>query len=58
MKEDKEMKFAPACKLFFGLQEGQGLKDFMAEIRGLTAEDRAEMAPLLSEALGRTVVVD
>jgi hypothetical protein len=48
--------FVVGCKKFFGTRKGQSLSEFAKEIRELTEDDRNEMAPLLSEALGGEVV--
>lgn len=47
--------FMAACRRFFGMKPGQTLTQFAEEVRGLTEEDRKELAPLMSEALGVTV---
>lgn len=47
-----KIKFASACMKFFGRKPGESLLEFAGEVKKLTAEDKAEMAPLLSEALG------
>jgi exonuclease VII large subunit len=52
------MRFAVAVKKFFGMKDGQTLQDFVAEVRGLTPADRAEMAPQLSVALGEEVTAE
>jgi len=49
------MSFIIAAKKFFGTRTGQSLNEFAAEVRELTQEDREEMAPLLSKALGDEV---
>lgn len=41
--DKKQMTFVQACRDFFGLKEGQGLKDIMLEIKALTLEDRTEI---------------
>lgn len=51
------MKFVAACNKFFGKKEGQGLQQFAQELGQLTAQDKAELAPMLSEALGEPVEV-
>ena len=53
--DEKPLSFASACKIFFGLAPDQTLSDFMAEVRTLSEQDRAEMAPQLAAALGRPV---
>ena len=40
---EQQIPFVVACKMFFGFKEGQKPSDFAAEIRELTAEDRAEL---------------
>lgn len=42
-KELPPMPFGGACKHFFGAKPGQGLKEFMQELKALTPEDRAEI---------------
>lgn len=39
----KHCTFIMACREFFGNKPGQSLQEFAAEIRALTAEDRAEL---------------
>ena len=45
------MKFVQACLRFFGRKEGQTLAQFGEEVRQLTPADRAELTPMLAEAL-------
>ena len=47
--------FAVACKKFFGMKPDQTLAEFSAEIKALTAEDRTELAGLLSVEFGEEV---
>jgi hypothetical protein len=50
------MTFATAALKFFGKRsEGQSLSSFMAELKELTAQDRVELAQLLSKELGEDV---
>jgi hypothetical protein len=42
------MTFAASCKKYFGLHEGQSLKEFSAELKCLTYEDKVEIADLLT----------
>ncbi len=44
--------FTKATKEFFGLKDGETLTEFVGELKQLTPEDKAEMAPQLAEALG------
>ena len=37
------MRWAVACKQFFGFKAGQTTSDFMAELRALTPEDKADL---------------
>ena len=50
----KTFSFLAAMKDFFGMQPGQSLKDFGAELKKLTDEDRAEFKAGL-EANGYTI---
>lgn len=45
------MTFTVAAMKIFGRKEGQGIHEFGAEVKALTPEDRADMAPLMTEAL-------
>lgn len=36
--------FTAACKEFFGMKPGQSLQDFGKELKGLTYEDKKEIA--------------
>lgn len=47
--------FVIGCKMFFGLKSDQTLAQFAKEVRRLSEDDRNEMAPLLTEALGEEV---
>lgn len=51
----KPTGFIVACKEFFGFKPDQALLSFKEEINQLTPADRAELAPLLSAALGKPV---
>jgi len=42
----KKMTFIAACRTFFGPRPGDGLADFVAEVRALGPEDRAEFIEL------------
>lgn len=55
MNEIKLTGFIVACKEYFGFAPGQSLLDFKNEVALLTPADRAEMAPLLSQLLGKPV---
>ena len=44
--------FTMACAEFFGRLPGESLGDFAKELKELTDEDRAELRPMLSKALG------
>ena len=46
------MKAITAMKKFFGLKPGQSLKDFSAEVKELTAEDKRELAELACAEMG------
>lgn len=48
----QKIKFAVACYRFFGRKSGQTMVDFNTEVKALTDTDKAEIAPLLSVALG------
>lgn len=52
--EKKEMSFAMAMKDYFGLKQGDKLKDFFHELKELTDEDRKEFAKGL-EQVGYTI---
>ena len=47
--------FLVACQQYFGRKPGQTLQQFAEEAKKLTAEDRAELAPLLAAELGYEV---
>lgn len=53
----EQKPFAVAARQFFGLREGQTLIGFAKELKDLTAEDKAELAPLLGKELGCEVVL-
>ena len=50
------MTFAVAMKQYFGIKEGQTLKDFQDEIRKLTVKDREDFTGWLEKELGITIV--
>jgi hypothetical protein len=52
----KETSEAGALKGYFGLQPGQSLAGFMAEVKQLTPEDKTELAVGAAKALGWSVV--
>jgi hypothetical protein len=54
-EQTKPTGFIAACKEYFGFLPNQNLKDFRDEVARLTPEDRAEMAPLLPQLLGKPV---
>jgi hypothetical protein len=39
----KHCSFIQACREFFGLKDGQTLKEFVDEIRQLSVDDKAEL---------------
>lgn len=49
--------FVAACKQYFGLKPGQTLLEFKTEVDGLTQQDKLELRPLLSAAIGEEVTV-
>lgn len=51
----KSVGFVVACRDYFGQNAGQGLKEFQAEIKALSAADRAELTPMLERELGVTI---
>ena len=51
------MKFVVAAMKFFGKKEGQSIVKFNEETKKLTAEDKAELAPLLAAELGVEIEV-
>lgn len=62
MVDQKPVSFVVACKSFFGFKteangQTQTLLEFKNEVGALTPADRAELAPLLSQALGYAVAV-
>ena len=48
----QEMSPIMAMQKFFGRKKDQTLKEFVAETKSLTDEDKAELKPLLEESLG------
>lgn len=54
---EQTKSFVNAAVTFFGRKPGQSIADISAELKALTPEDRAELAPLLSKELGVEVVV-
>jgi hypothetical protein len=54
-QEIKPTGFIVACKEFFGFKPDQTLMGFKEEVAQLTLQDRAELAPMLSKALGKVV---
>lgn len=57
MTQMAEMGFVIACSKFFGKLPGEGIREFAEEIRALTDQDCADLAPLLSDELGVTVTL-
>ncbi len=55
--ETKPTGFIVACKAYFGMLPGQTLQQFKEEVAALTPADRAELAPMLAQALGKEVSV-
>lgn len=49
------MTFTMALKKFFGLKSGEGLSEFVAEVRALTPTDRLELTQLLEKELGESI---
>jgi len=52
MKTDelvRKMTFVAACRIHFGVRPGDGLRDFVAELKALTPEDRIELTALFAE---------
>ena len=52
------MSFVMAARKYFGQKTGQTLAEFSAELKLLTDQDKLDLAPMLSKALGEDVVVD
>jgi len=50
MSDEPRKTFMVRCKIFFGLKEGQSLREFSAEIKQLTAKDRTELTELFNAA--------
>ena len=46
MDDMKQMTFIQACRTFFGMLPGETLQQFVAEMRALTPEDKAELVIL------------
>jgi hypothetical protein len=44
MEQQQVKSFASAAKIFFGLKDGQSLKDFLGEVQQLSPEDKSEIA--------------
>ena len=44
--------FAGACREFFGMQPGQKIADFGAELKSLTHEDKVELAEGMRASTG------
>lgn len=42
----KKTTFPAACRAFFGVRAGDGLKEFAAELKALTLADRQELVIL------------
>lgn len=51
----KVVSEAAAIKAYFGLQPGQGLPQFMAELKSLSSQDKTELAVGAAKELGWTV---
>jgi len=45
-----------ALKTYFGYKPGDGLKEFSAELRALTAEEKTELAVGAAKNLGVTLI--
>jgi len=45
----RKMTFVAACRIHFGVRPGDGLRDFVAELKALTPEDRIELTALSAE---------
>lgn len=50
-----EMGVTKILKEYFGLKHGQKLMDFAEELKGLTADEKQELAELAAVELGVTV---
>lgn len=42
----KQMTFVQACRSFFGMLPNETLQEFVAELKALTPEDKAELIVL------------
>lgn len=42
MSDEKKISFTVRCKNFFGLLPGKSIRDFAAEMKALTYEDKVE----------------
>lgn len=51
------ISFIAACRQYFGLKTDQKLTEFAAEMKELTDKDRAELQPLLAQALKTEVTI-
>lgn len=56
MTNKKQMKAAMVLKSFFGYKPGEGLKEFTAELKALSPEEKTELATLAAEELGVELV--
>lgn len=54
---EPQITFTMACRKFFDVKPGQTLLQFAQEIKALGEQDRLELAPLLSVALGMAVTL-
>lgn len=52
MVERKAQTSVVILKNYFGLKPGQGLKDFAAEVKELSVEDKRELTELAAVELG------
>ena len=48
----RKMSSIMVLKEYFGYQPGKGLKEFAAEVKALTPEDKAELVALAAAELG------
>lgn len=51
MEKYKKMSSIMVLKEYFGYRPGMGLKDFAAEVKALTPEDKAELVTLAAAEL-------
>lgn len=51
----REMSQIMVLKEYFGYRPGEGLKEFSAEVKALTPEDKTELAELAAKELGVTL---